>query len=106
MVQRQLDEDLAIPVPRETTPPSTHEGDIEPSIGPKLSPVASPVGTDYVDEHIGLSGSPQLLHDSPDPLDIITPAEDDSEREPSPTLEHPEVVQPPSPSQPFEGSDS
>ena len=106
MVQRQLDEDLAIPdsLPRDT-PPSTHEGDIEPPIAPKLSPVASPVGTDYVDEHIDLPGSPQLPHDSPDPLDIITPAEDDSEREPSPTHECPEVVQPPSPSQPFEGSD-
>jgi hypothetical protein len=107
MVQRQLDEDLAIPdsLPRDTTPPSTHEGDIEPSIAPKLPPVASPVGTDYVDEHTDLPGSPQLLHDSPDPLDIITPAEDDSERESSPTHERPEVVQPPSPSQPFEGSD-
>jgi hypothetical protein len=107
MVQRQLDdEDLVIPdsLPRDTTPPSTHEGDIEPSIAPKPSPVASPVGTDYVDEHIDLPGSPQLPHDSPDPLDIITPAEDDSEREPSPT-QHPEVVQPPSPSQPFESSD-
>lgn len=107
MVQRQLDEDLAIPdsQPRDTTPPSTHECDIEPSIAPKLSPVASPVGTDYVDEHIDLPGSPQLPHDSPDPLDIITPAEDDSEREPSPNHERPEVAQPPSPSQPFEGSD-
>jgi hypothetical protein len=107
MVQRQLDEDLAIPdsLPRDTTPPSTREDDIEPSIAPKLSPVASPVGTDYVDEHIDLPGSPQLPHDSPDPLDIITPAEDDSEREPSPTHERPEVVQPPSPSQTFEGSD-
>jgi hypothetical protein len=107
MVQRQLDEDLAIPdtLPRDATPPSTHEGDVEPSIAPKLSPVASPVGTDYVDEHIDLPGSPHLQHDSPDPLDIITPAEDDSDREPSPTHERPEVVQPPSPSQPFEGSD-
>jgi hypothetical protein len=107
MVQRQLDEDLVIrdSLPRDTTPPFTHEGDVEPSIAPKLSPVASPVGTDYVDEHIDLPGSPQLPHDSPDPLDIITPAEDDSEREPSPTHERPEVVQPPSPSQPFEGSD-
>lgn len=107
MVQRQLDEDLAIPdpLPRDTTPPSIHEGDIEPSIVPKPSPVASPVGTDYVDEHIDIPGSPQLPHDSPDPLDIITPAEDDSEREPSPTHESPEVVQPRSPSQPFEGSD-
>ena len=91
IVQRQLDEDLAIPdsLPRDTTPPSTYEGDIEPPIVPKLSPVASPVGTDYVDEHIDLPGSPQLPHDSPDPLDIITPAEDDSEREPSPTHERP-----------------
>jgi hypothetical protein len=107
IVQRQLDEDLAIPdsLPRDTTPPSTHEGDIEPSIAPKLPLVASPVGTDYVDEHIDVPGSPQLLHDSPDPLDIITPAEDDSERELSSTHERPEVVQPPSPSQPFEGSD-
>jgi hypothetical protein len=107
MVQRQLDENLAIPdsLPRDITPPSTHEGDVEPSIAPKLFPVASPVGTDYVDEHIDIPGSPQLPHDSPDPLDIITPAEDDSEREPSPTHEGPEVVQPPSPSQPFEGSD-
>jgi hypothetical protein len=107
MVQRQLDEDLAIPdsLQRDTTPPSTHEGDIEPSIAPKLSPVASPVGTDYVDENIDLPGSPQLPHDSPDPLDIITPAEDDSERGLSPTHERPEVVQPSSPSQPFEGSD-
>jgi hypothetical protein len=107
MVQRQLDEDLAIPdsLPRDTTPPSIHEGDIELSNVPKLSPVASPVGTDYVDEHIDLPGSPQLPHDSPDPLDIITPAEDDSEREPSPTHERLEVVQLPSPSQPFEGSD-
>lgn len=107
MVQRQLDEDLAIPdsLPRHATPPSTHGGDIEPSIAPKLSPVASPVGTDYVDEHIDLPGSPQLPHDSPDPLDIITPAEDDSEREPSPAHEHPEIAQPRSPSQHFEGSD-
>jgi hypothetical protein len=107
MVQRQLDEDLAIPdpLPRDITPPSTHEGDIKPSIAPNLPPVASPVGTDYVDEHIDLPGSPQLPHDSPDPLDIITPAEDDSERESSPTHDRPEVVQPPSPSQPFEGSD-
>lgn len=123
MVQRQLDEDLTIPdpLPRDTTPSSTHEDDIEPSIAPKLSPVASPVtspaaslvtspvaspvGTDYVDEHIDLPGSPQLPHDSPDPLDIITPAEDDSEHEHSPTHERPEVAQPPSPSQPFEGSD-
>ncbi len=107
MVQRQLDEDFAIPdsLPPDTTPPSTHEDDIEPSIVPKLSPVPSPVGTDYVDEHIDVPGSPQLPHDSPDPLDIITPAEDDSEREPSPTHERPEVVQAPSPSQPFEGSD-
>lgn len=107
MVQRQLDEDLAIPdsLPHDTSPPSTHEGDIEPSIAPKLSPVASPVGTDYVDEHIDLRGSPHPVHDSPDPLDIITPAEDDNERPPSPTHERPEVVQPPSPSQPSEGSD-
>lgn len=107
MVQRQLDEDLAIPdsLPHDTTPPSTHEGDVEPSIAPKLSPVASPVGTDYVDEHIDLPGSPHLPHDSPDPLDIITPAEDESEREPSPTHERPEVVQPLSPSQPIEDSD-
>ncbi len=107
MVQRQLDEDLAIPdsLPRDTTPPSILEGDIEPSIAPKLSPATSPVGTDYVDEHIDLPGSPQLPHDSPDPLDIITPAEDDSERERSPAHGRPEVVQPPSLSQPFEGSD-
>jgi hypothetical protein len=106
MVQRQLDEDFAIPgsLPPDTTPPST-EGDIEPSTAPKLSPVPSHVGTDYVDEHIDVPRSPQLPHDSPDPLDIITPAEDDSEREPSPTHERPEVVQAPSPSQPFEGSD-
>lgn len=107
MVQRQLDEDLAIPdsLPRDPTPPSTHEGDVEPSIAPKLSPVASPVGTDHVDEHIDLPGSPHLPHDSPDPLDIITPAEDESEREPSPTHERSEVAQPLSPYQPIEGSD-
>lgn len=106
MVQRELDEDLAIPdsLPRATTPPSTHEGDIPPSIAPKLSPVPSLVGTDYVDEHIDL-GSPQLRHESPDPLDIITPAEEDSERDPSPTREHPEGMQSSSPSQPFESSD-
>jgi len=107
MVQRQLDEDLAVPdtLPRDTTPPTAQEDDVEPSIAPKLSPVPSPVGTDYVDEQIDLPGSPQLPHDSPDPLDIITPGEDDSEREPSPTHERPEVLQSPSPSQPFEGSD-
>ena len=107
MVQRQLDEDLAIPdpLPRDTTPSSTHEGYIEPSVAPKLSPAVSPAGTDYVDEHIDRPGSPQPPHDSPDPLDIITPAEDDSDRERSPTHGHLEVVQPPSPSQPFEGSD-
>ncbi|KAH9999858.1 hypothetical protein BJV77DRAFT_975101 [Russula vinacea] len=84
---------LAIPdsLPRATTPPSTHEGDIPPSIAPKLSPVPSLVGTDYVDEHIDL-GSPQLRHESPDPLDIITPAEEDRYAIPSP-------------SQPFESSD-
>lgn len=107
MVQRQLDGDRAIPdpLPRDTTPPSTHEGDIEPSIAPKLSPVASPVGIDFVDEHINLPGSPPLPRDSPDPLDIITPAEDDSEHEPSSTHERLEVAQPSSPSQLFEGSD-
>jgi hypothetical protein len=107
MVQRQLDEDLVIPdpLPRDTTPPSTHEGDIELSIAPKLSQAASPAGTDYVNEHTDLPGSPQLPHDSPDPLDIITPAEDDSEREPSATHERPKVIQFPSPSQPFEGCD-
>jgi hypothetical protein len=106
MVQRELDEDLAIPdsLPRAPTPPSALEGDIPPSIAPKLSPVPSLVGTDYVDEHIDL-GSPQLRHESPDPLDIITPAEEDSERDPSPTREHPEVMQSSSPSQPFESSD-
>jgi hypothetical protein len=106
MVQRELDEDLVIPdsLPRATTPLSTREGDIPPSIAPKLSPVPSLVGTDYVDEHIDL-GSPHLRHESPDPLDIITPAEEDSERDPSPTQEHPEGMQSSSPSQPFESSD-
>jgi hypothetical protein len=109
MVQRELDEDEDLAIPdsplRATTPPSTHEGDIPPSIAPNLSPVPSPVGTDYVDEHIDLHGSPQLPHESPDPLDIITPAEEDSERDPSPTHERPEVIQSSSPSQPFESSD-
>jgi bromodomain-containing protein 8 len=112
MVQRQLDEDLAIPdsshasdsLPRVTTP-STHEGDILPSTDLRLSPAPSPVGTDYVDEHIDLPGSPPPPHESPDPLDIITPAEEDSERDPSPTPEPPEDIQPSSPSQPFESSD-
>lgn len=106
VVQIQLDEDLVIPdsLPRATTP-STHEGEIPPSSDPKLSPVPSPVGTDYVDEHIDRHGSPPLPHESPDPLDIITPAEEDSEREPSPTPEPPEAIQPSSPSQPFESSD-
>ena len=112
MVQRQLDEDLAIPdsshasdsLPRVATP-SIHEDDTQLSIDPNLSPVPSPVGTDYVDEQIDLHGSPTLPHESPDPLDIITPAEEDSERDPSPTPEPPEAIQLSSPSQPFESSD-
>jgi hypothetical protein len=76
-----------------TTPPSTHESDIEPPVALQLSPLPSPIDTDYVDD---LPGSPQTPHESPDPLDIITPAEDDAELKPSPTPRRAETVQPPS----------
>ena len=98
-MQRQLDEDLAIPdsLPPATTPPSAHESDIEPPVVLQLSPLPSPTGTDYVDEHMGLPGTPQTPHESPDPLDIITPAEDDDELKPSPAPRRAETIQPPSP---------
>ncbi|KAI0304121.1 hypothetical protein BC826DRAFT_981631 [Russula brevipes] len=105
VVQSQLDEDLAIPdsVPSVTSPPSNHDSEIEPLIAPQLSPLPSPVGTDYVDEHIDLPESPPL-HDSPDPLDIITPAEDDGE--PSLIHKRAEAVKSSSPSRHFQSSDS
>ncbi|KAH9965952.1 hypothetical protein BC827DRAFT_1181226 [Russula dissimulans] len=106
MVQRQLDEDLAIPdsLPRANTPPSTVEGEVERPIAQELSPVPSHVGTDFVDEHIDPE-SPQLRHESPDPLDIITPAED--EGEPFSTHKRADAVQPSSsPTQPLESPDS
>ena len=106
-IQSQLDEDLAIPdsSPRASAPPSPHEDDVERLIIPQLSPLPSPVGTDDVDEHIDLCASPQLPNESPDPLDIITPADDDGEDEPSPH-ERAAAVQPsPSPPRPFEGSE-
>jgi hypothetical protein len=106
VVQSQLDEDLAIPdsVPSVTSPPSNHDSEIEPLIAPQLSPLPSPVGTDYVDEHVDLPESPPL-HDSPDPLDIITPAEDDGE--PSLIHKRAEAVQSSlSPSQHFQSPDS
>jgi hypothetical protein len=54
-----------------------------------------------------LPGSPQTPHESPDPLDIITPAEDEDELKPSPTPRRTETVQPPSsPPQLFERADS
>ena len=54
-----------------------------------------------------LPGSPQTPHESPDPLDIITPAEDDDELKPSPTPRHMETVQTPSsPPQLFDRTDS
>jgi len=108
MVQRQLDEDLAIPdsLPRANTPPSTAEGGVERPIAQELSPVPSHVGTDYVDEHIDPE-SPQLPHESPDPLDIITPAEDEGELKPFPTHKRAEAVPPSSsPIQPLESPDS
>ncbi|KAI0254673.1 hypothetical protein BJV78DRAFT_1182090 [Lactifluus subvellereus] len=107
-VQSQLDEDLAIPdsSPRAPAPPSPHEDDVETLVVPQLSPLPSPVGTDDVDEHIDLCASPQLPNESPDPLDIISPADDDGEDEPSPTHERAAAVQPsPSPPRPFEGSE-
>lgn len=67
----------------------------------------SPIGTDYVDEHTDLHGSPQTPHESPDPLDIITPAEDDDELKPSLTPRRTETVQPTSsPPQLLESTDS
>jgi hypothetical protein len=52
-----------------------------------------------------VSVSPPLPDESPDPLDIITPADDDGEDELSPTHERAAAVQPsPSPSQSFESS--
>ena len=54
-----------------------------------------------------LPGSPQTPHESPDPLDIITPAEDDDDLKPSPTPRRMETVQPLlSPPQLFEKTDS
>jgi len=85
IVQRQLDEDLAIldSLPLATTSPSIHESDID------------------------LRESPQPAHESPDPLDIITPADDDSELNPSPPHRHAETVQPSSPPpQLFERTDT
>ena len=46
-----------------------------------------------MDEHIDLRGSPPPPHESPDPLDIITPAEDDSELKSPSTHTHPETTQ-------------
>lgn len=108
-MQRQLDEDLAVPdsLPPSTTPPSTHESDVGPPVALQLSPLPSPIGTDYVDEHMDLPGSPQTPHESPDPLDIITPAEDDDELKPPPTPRRTETVQPASfPPQPLESIDN
>ncbi|KAI0004996.1 hypothetical protein BJV74DRAFT_806278 [Russula compacta] len=109
MVQRQLDEDLTIPdsLPRATTPISTHEGDAELPVAPQLSPLPSPVGTDYADDaddDIDHRASPQLSHDSPDPLDIITPAEDEDELEPSTHNRQEAVLSSLSPPQPIESS--
>lgn len=81
-----------------TSPPSTHESDIEPPAALQLSPLPSPIDTEYVDD-IDLRGSPQQPHESPDPLDIITPAEDDNDLKPSPAHRRAETVQP-SPSSP------
>jgi hypothetical protein len=54
-----------------------------------------------------LSGSPQTPHESPDPLDIITPAEDDDELKPSATPRRTETVQPTlSPPQLLESTDN
>lgn len=109
MVQKQLDEDLTIPdsLPRATTPISTHEGDAELPVATQLSPLPSPVGTDYADdadEDIDHSVSPQLSHESPDPLDIITPAEDEDELEPSAHNRQEAVLSSLSPPQPIESS--
>lgn len=67
----------------------------------------SPIGTDYVDEHIDIRGSPPPPHESPDPLDIITPEEDDGElKPPPPTHRRAETAQPSSsPPQLFERTD-
>lgn len=93
-------------MPRATTSPSTHESDIEPPAALQLSPLPSPIGTDYVDEHIDIRGSPPPPHESPDPLDIITPAEDDSEVKPPPTHRRAETAQPSSsPPRLFERTD-
>lgn len=70
-------------MPLATTSPSIHESDID------------------------LRESPQPAHESPDPLDIITPADDDSELNPSPPHRHAETVQPSSPPpQLFERTDT
>ncbi|KAI9508926.1 hypothetical protein F5148DRAFT_1191471 [Russula earlei] len=106
MVQRQLDEDLTIPdaLPNATTPPSSLGGDVEQSVAQELSPMPSPVVIDYVDEHA--RSSPRPRHESPDPLDLITPAEDDGELESLPTHKRAEAVRPSSsPACPLEGSD-
>ena len=66
----------------------------------------SPIGTDYVDEHIDLRGSPLPPHESPDPLDIITPAEDGSDPKTPLTHRRAETAEPSSsPSQLFERTD-
>lgn len=102
-IQSQPDEDFASS-PLAPTVPSPHEDDIEPLVIPQLSPPPSPVDTDFVDE-IDVCASSPSSNESPDPLDIITPAENDGQDEPSPTHEHAAAVQPsPSPSRSFESS--
>jgi hypothetical protein len=101
-IQSQPDEDLASS-PLAPTATSPHEDDIEPLVIPQLSPPPSPVDTDFVDE-IDVCASPSS-NESPDPLDIITPAENDGGDEPSPTHERAAAVQPSlSPSRSFESS--
>jgi hypothetical protein len=66
----------------------------------------SPIGTDYADEHIDLRGSPLPSHESPDPLDIITPAEDGGDLKAPLTHRRAETAEPSSsPSQLFERTD-
>ncbi|KAH9977802.1 hypothetical protein BGW80DRAFT_1284277 [Lactifluus volemus] len=102
-IQSQPDEDLASS-PLAPAVPSPHEDDIEPLVIPQLSPPPSPVDTDFVDE-IDVCASSPSSNESPDPLDIITPAENDGGDEPSPTHERAAALRPsPSPSRSFEGA--